>query len=89
MKTLIVIVTPISQFGEIENAKDLIVKYLGSRMIETNPSEMPALIVNTGLDTVDKNAIVSIVNSIDDRCTTLFIESEKEIPGNAYYILEL
>lgn len=89
MKTLITIISPISQFGEIADTKDQIVKYLGARMIEVNPQEMPAMIINCGLDPTDKQAVVNLVRLIDDRCVVLFIESEKEIPDNAAFTLSI
>lgn len=89
MKTLITIVSPISQYGEIADTKDQIVKYLGSRLIEVNPQELPAMIINCGLGDIDKIAIANIVNNMDDRCITLFMESEKEIPDNAFFVLSL
>lgn len=89
MQTLITIISPISQYGEIADTKDQIVKYLGARMIEANPQEMPIMIINCGLENVDKTAIMNIVRNMDDRCIILFIESEEEIPDNAFFNLSL
>ena len=89
MKTLITIISPISQYGEIADTKDQIVKYLGSRMIEVNPQELPAMIINCGLNPTDKQAVIDLVRLMDDRCLVLFIESEKEIPDNASFTLSI
>jgi hypothetical protein len=90
MKTVILIISPTSKAGEIEDIKDKIIKYLGSRMIEQVPDDVPGLVLNCLLDSTDKNAIVNVVTSRDDRSCVLFLETEKEtLPSNDYYVFEI
>ena len=90
MKTVILILVPISQSGTVEEIKSTIVRYLGSRMIEQNSDDVAGLVLNCLLSTTDKSAIVNAVTSRDDRSCVLFLETEKEtLPSNDYYVFEI
>jgi len=84
MKTAIFILVPISQSTTVTEIKEQIVKYLGSRMIEHNPDDIPALAINCSLDPEDKNAIVSSVTSRDDRSCVIFLETDKELNSDYF-----
>lgn len=90
MKTVVVIVSPVSKAGEIEDIKDKIIKYLGSRMVEQIPDDVPGLILNQTLDIMDKTAVSDIVCNSDDRSVVLFMETDKDtLPNDNYYVFEI
>ena len=90
MKTLIVILIPISKSEKIVEIKNQIVKYLGSRMVEQNLDDIAELIVNQTLDNNDKTTIANAVANYDDRGCVMFLETEKDtIPDNLYCTFKL
>ena len=88
MKTAIFILVPVSQSVTVTEIKEQIVKYLGSRMIEHNPDDIPALATNCPLDQEDKAAIVNCVTSKDDRSCVIFLETDKEL-NNDYFVFSI
>ena len=89
MKTVIFILVPVSQSEAIAEIKEKIVKYLGSRMIEHNPDDIPAIATNCPLDPEDKAAIVNYITSRDDRSCAIFLETDKETLNNDYFVFSI
>ena len=83
MKTLIIIIAPMPLADKIIAVKSAVVQYLGTRMIEENPSELSTITVKETLSDEDKNAISDFVKQIDDRSYVVFIEGS--IPNEYYF----
>lgn len=70
---------------DIVKAKDAIKSYVGSRMIANTCDGYPQIVLNCGLDAVDKNNIKALVTTIIQKSLTIFIESDKELNEDVLY----
>ena len=80
MYTKIIISASLATISDdIVKAKDAIKSYVGSRMIVSPCDGYPQIVLNCGLDTIDKNNIKELVTTIIQKSLTIFIESDKEL----------
>lgn len=70
---------------DIVEAKDAIKSYVGNRMIASPCDGYPQLLLNCGLDAIDKNNIKALVTTIIQKSVIIFIESDKELNENVLY----
>ncbi len=71
--------------NDVINAKASIISYVGSRMIANPCDGYPQLLLNCGLDAIDKNNIKALVTTIIKKSLTIFIESDKELNEDVLY----
>ena len=83
MKTLVIIIAPMHLADKITTVKSAVVQYLGTRMIEENPSELSTIAIKETLSDEDKNTISDLVRQVDDRSYVVFIEGN--IPNEYYF----
>ena len=72
-------------FNDIINAKTAIISYVGNRMIASSCDGYPQIVLNCGLDAIDKNNIKALVTTIIQKSLTIFIESDKELNEDVLY----
>lgn len=70
---------------DIVKVKDSIKSYVGSRMIVSPCDGYPQIVLNCGLDAIDKNNIKALVTTIIQKSLTIFIESDKELNEDVLY----
>ena len=70
---------------DIVKVKDSIKSYVGSRMIVSPCDGYPQIVLNCGLDAIDKNNIKALVTTIIQKSLTIFIESDKELNDDVLY----
>ena len=70
---------------DIIKVKDSIKSYVGSRMIVSPCDGYPQIVLNWGLDAIDKNNIKELVTTIIQKSLTIFIESDKELNEDVLY----
>lgn len=70
---------------DIIKVKDSIKSYVGSRMIVSPCDGYPQIVLNCGLDAIDKNNIKALVTTIIQKSLTIFIESDKELNEDVLY----
>ena len=86
MYTKIIISADLSTTSnDIVEAKDAIKSYVGNRMIVSPCDGYPQLLLNCGLDAIDKNNIKALVQSKIQKSLTIFIESDKELNDDVLY----
>ena len=71
--------------NDVIDAKASIISYVGSRMIVSPCDGYPQLLLNCGLDAIDKNNIKALVQSKIQKSLTIFIESDKELNDDVLY----
>lgn len=86
MYTKIIISADLSTTSnDLIDAKASIISYVGSRMIVSPCDGYPQLLLNCGLDAIDKNNIKALVQSKIQKSLTIFIESDKELNDDVLY----
>ena len=86
MYTKIIISADLSTTSnDLIDAKASIISYVGSRMIVSPCDGYPQLLLNCGLDAIDKNNIKALVQSKIQKSLTIFIESDKELNEDVLY----
>lgn len=86
MYTKIIISADLSTISnDVIDAKASIISYVGNRMIANPCDGYPQLLLNCGLDAIDKNNIKELVQSKIQKSLTIFIESDKELNENVLY----
>lgn len=91
MKQLILIIpsTSIKNFN-YNAAKKNIMSYIGTRLVEECPEEMPGMLVKEVLDKEDKQAITGIVFPNHESGTIAFITfNEDNEPNDSYLSAEV
>ena len=71
--------------NDVIDAKASIISYVGNRMIVSPCDGYPQLLLNCGLDAIDKNNIKALVTTIIQKSLTIFIESDKELNEDVLY----
>ena len=71
--------------NDVIDAKASIISYVGSRMIANPCDGYPQLLLNCGLDAIDKNNIKALVQSKIQKSLTIFIESDSELNEDVLY----
>ena len=71
--------------NDIIDVKASIVSYVGNRMIASPCDGYPQIVLNCGLDAIDKNNIKALVQSKIQKSLTIFIESDKELNEDVLY----
>jgi hypothetical protein len=86
MYTKIIISADLSTTSnDLIDAKASIISYVGNRMIVSPCDGYPQLLLNCGLDAIDKNNIKALVQSKIQKSLTIFIESDKELNEDVLY----
>jgi hypothetical protein len=86
MYTKIIISADLSTTSnDLIDAKASIISYVGYRMIVSPCDGYPQLLLNCGLDAIDKNHIKELVQSKIQKSLTIFIESDKELNEDVLY----
>jgi hypothetical protein len=86
MYTKIIISADLSTTSnDVIDTKDSIMSYVGGRMIANSCDGYPQLLLNCGLDAIDKNNIKALVQSKIQKSLTIFIESDKELNEDVLY----
>ena len=78
MKTMVLISTPFGVENNIPEIKKLIVEYVGSRLIKDNPENVPLIELNSTLDSIDREEISRIAESVLDTAAVFLIESDDD-----------
>lgn len=71
--------------NDVIDVKTSIISYVGNRMIANFCDGYPQVLLNCGLDAIDKNNIKALVQSIIKKSLTIFIESDKELNEDVLY----
>lgn len=71
--------------NDIVKAKASIISYVGNRMIVSSCKGYPQIVLNRGLDVIDKNNIKALVTTIIQKSLIIFIESDKELNEDVLY----
>ena len=71
--------------NDVIDAKASIISYVGNRMIANPCDGYPQLLLNCGLDAIDKNNIKALVTTIIQKSLIIFIESDKELNEDVLY----
>ena len=86
MYTKIIISADLSTTSnDVIDTKDSIMSYVGNRMIANPCDGYPQIVLNCGLDAIDKNNIKALVTTIIQKSLTIFIESDKELNEDVLY----
>jgi hypothetical protein len=78
MKTMILFSTPFGLENNIQEMKQRVVQYVGSRLIKNNPENAPLLELNSTIDSVDKEQISKLVEGVLDSAALFLIETNDD-----------